>query len=74
MNKLKSVGIALLALSLIYTNVKLHYLSRSERALRHDVNMLFSEHNQSEFRFHMVMEMWAEEMERVAREVVEENK
>ena len=74
MNKLKSVGIALLALSLIYTNVKLHYLSRSERALRHDVNMLFSGQNQSEFRFHMVMEMWAEEMERVAREVVEENK
>lgn len=74
MNKLKSVGIALLALSLIYTNVKIYQLSRSERALRHDVNMLFSEQNQSEFRFHMVMEMWAEEMERVAREVVEENK
>ena len=74
MNKLKSVGIVLLALSLIYTNVKLYHLSKSERVLRHDVNMLFSGQTQAEFRFHMVMEMWAEEMERVAREVVEEHK
>jgi len=74
MNKIKSVGIALLVASLVYTNIKVYYLEKEAGETRLMTHMLLSENSQAEFRFHMVMDMWAEEMERVAREVVAEDK